>query len=115
MGSEPPAGQRCSAILYHLIPDQERNRSRMANIKSQIKRNRQNEVRRQRNKSTRSELRTQIKKVTEIAESDDRAAAEDAYKTAAKALDQAAAKGVIHRNAAANKKSRLARRLNPSN
>jgi small subunit ribosomal protein S20 len=80
----------------------------------QIKRNRQNEVRRQRNKSTRSALRTQIKKVIEAAEAGDRAVAEDAYKTAAKALDQAAAKGVIHRNAAANKKSRLARRLNPS-
>jgi small subunit ribosomal protein S20 len=86
----------------------------MANIKSQIKRNRQNELRRQRNKSTRSALRTQIKKVTEAAESGDSGAAEDAYKTAAKALDQAAAKGVIHHNAAANKKSRLARRLNPS-
>jgi small subunit ribosomal protein S20 len=86
----------------------------MANIKSQIKRNRQNEVRRQRNKSTRSALRTQIKKVNEAADSGDTAAAEDAYKTAAKALDQAAAKGIIHRNAAANKKSRLARRLNPS-
>jgi small subunit ribosomal protein S20 len=86
----------------------------MANIKSQIKRNRQNEVRRQRNKSTRSELRTQIKKVTEAAKSGDMAAAEDAYKTAARALDQAAAKGIIHHNAAANKKSRLARRLNPS-
>ncbi|HZA19222.1 MAG TPA: 30S ribosomal protein S20 [Actinomycetota bacterium] len=85
----------------------------MANIKSQIKRNRQNEVRRQRNKSTRSALRTRIKKVVEAAEAGDTAAAEEAYKTAAQALDQAAAKGVIHRNAAANKKSRLARRLNP--
>jgi small subunit ribosomal protein S20 len=85
----------------------------MANIKSQIKRNRQNEVRRQRNKSTRSALRTRIKKVIEAAEAGDTAAAQEAYKTAAKALDQAAAKGVIHSNAAANKKSRLARRLNP--
>ena len=85
----------------------------MANIKSQIKRNRQNEIHRQRNKSTRSALRTRMKKVIEAAETGDTDAAEDAYKTAAKALDQAAAKGVIHRNAAANKKSRLARRLNP--
>ena len=85
----------------------------MANIKSQIKRNRQNEIRRQRNKSTRSALRTRMKKVIEAAEAGDTDAAEDAYKTAATALDQAAAKGVIHRNAAANKKSRLARRLNP--
>ena len=84
----------------------------MANIKSQIKRNRQNELSRQRNKSARSALRTRIKKVIEAAEAGDTAAAEDAYKTAAKALDQAAAKGVIHKNAAARKKSRLAKRLN---
>jgi small subunit ribosomal protein S20 len=84
----------------------------MANIKSQIKRNRQNELSRQRNKSARSALRTRIKKVIEAAEAGDTAAAEEAYKAAAKALDQAAAKGVVHSNAAANKKSRLARRLN---
>jgi small subunit ribosomal protein S20 len=85
----------------------------VANIKSQIKRNRQNEVRRRRNKSTRSALRTRIKKVLTAVESGDDAAAQEAYRSAAKALDQAAAKGVIHGNAAANKKSRLARRLNP--
>ena len=85
----------------------------MANIKSQIKRNRQNEVRRRRNKSTRSGLRTRIKKVLTAVESGDDAAAQEAYRSAAKALDQAAAKGVIHPNAAANKKSRLSRRLNP--
>ena len=83
----------------------------MANIKSQIKRNRQNEARRLRNKSTRSALRTHIKRLTQSLDAGDRAAAEDAYKEAARALDKAASKGVIHKNKAANKKSRLARRL----
>jgi small subunit ribosomal protein S20 len=76
----------------------------MANIKSQIKRNRQNEVAHERNKSTRSALKTQIKKFTNDT-------SEESYKAAAKALDKAASKGVIHRNAAARKKSRLAKKL----
>lgn len=86
----------------------------MANIKSQIKRNRQNEQRRLRNKSVRSRLRTLSKRFTETADGDDRDAAVEAYRVATKALDQAAAKGVIHKNKAANKKARLARRLNRS-
>ena len=84
----------------------------MANIKSQIKRNRQNEVRRQRNKSTRSALKTQIKQFRELADAGDKAAAEEAFRQTAQALDKAASKGVIHKNTAANKKSRLAKRLN---
>ena len=83
----------------------------MANIKSQIKRNRQNEVRRERNKSTRSALKTKIKRFTESLDSGDKAAAEESYREAARALDKAASKGVIHKNTAANKKSRLAKRL----
>lgn len=82
----------------------------MANIKSQIKRNRQNEAARLRNKAVRSSLKTRIKQARMAAESGDAAAA-DVFKDAARALDKAAAKGVIHKNAAANKKSRLARRL----
>ena len=81
----------------------------MANIKSQIKRNRQNERRRQRNKATRSSLKTKIKNVRSLAQGGDKAAAEAALRDANKALDQAAAKGVIHKNTAANKKSRLAK------
>lgn len=84
----------------------------MANIKSQIKRNRQNEIRNERNKSTRSALRTSVKRFLESAESGDDAEAR--YREAARALDKAAAKGVIHKNQAANKKSRLARRLKSS-
>jgi small subunit ribosomal protein S20 len=83
----------------------------MANIKSQIKRNRQNELRRTRNKSTRSALKTRIKRYLETVDSGDKDASTEAYREISKALDQAAAKGVIHKNSAANKKSRLARRL----
>lgn len=84
----------------------------MANIKSQIKRNRQNELRRQRNKATRSALRTRIKNFMSVADAGDKEAAAEAYREASRALDQAASKGIIHRNSAANKKSRLAKRLN---
>ena len=80
----------------------------MANIKSQIKRNRQALDRRARNKSTRSALKTQVKTLLS-SEGDD---AQARYREVSKALDQAAAKGVIHKNAAARKKSRLAKRLN---
>ncbi|MGH7215061.1 MAG: 30S ribosomal protein S20 [Tepidisphaeraceae bacterium] len=83
----------------------------MANIKSQIKRNRQNEVRRQRNKSVRSALRTRVKTFEEAVASGDKDAALQTYRAAARALDKAASKGVIHKNKAATKKSRLARRL----
>ncbi|MFN2488553.1 MAG: 30S ribosomal protein S20 [Actinomycetota bacterium] len=87
----------------------------MANIKSQIKRNRQNEQRRVRNKSERSFLKTKIKRFQEALDSGDTDAAGDAYRVAARELDKAAGRGVIHRNKAANKKSRLAKRLNSSN
>ena len=81
----------------------------MANIKSQIKRNRQTEVRRRRNRSTRSELRTRIKNAVDAAEAGD----ESNEATAAmKQLDKAAARRVIHRNTAARQKSRLQKRLN---
>ncbi|MDQ3645814.1 MAG: 30S ribosomal protein S20 [Actinomycetota bacterium] len=83
----------------------------MANIKSQIKRNRQNEVRRQRNKAARSSLRTRIKNYLTAVESGDQEAATEAYRTATKALDKAAAKGIIHKNNAANHKSSLAKHL----
>jgi small subunit ribosomal protein S20 len=86
----------------------------MANIKSQIKRNRQNEARHTRNKSIRSRLKTLIKRFQESVDSGDTAAAETAYRTAARELDRAASKGTIHRNKAANQKARLARRLRSS-
>ncbi|MDQ1439013.1 MAG: small subunit ribosomal protein [Acidimicrobiaceae bacterium] len=82
----------------------------MANIKSQIKRNKQNEGRRLRNKAVRSELRTRVKNAVQATET----GAEDAAETlrlAVKKLDKAAAKGMIHKNQAANRKSRLMKRL----
>ncbi len=79
----------------------------MANIKSQIKRNRQNEKRRLRNKTVRSELRTRTKAATATAGTDEAA---EALRLALKRIDKAAAKGVIHKNQAARRKSRLVKR-----
>jgi small subunit ribosomal protein S20 len=82
----------------------------VANIKSQIKRNRQNEVRRLRNKAVTSELKTRVKNAAKAAETgaDD---VVDKQRLAQKRIDMAAAKGVIHKNAAARKKSRLAKKI----
>lgn len=83
----------------------------MANIKSQKKRNLQNARRHEKNKAVRSELKTRIKNA-------DRAAVDgvedtaDRVRRAVKALDMAAAKGVIHKNQAAKRKSKLMRRVN---
>ncbi len=83
----------------------------MANIKSQIKRNRQNEKRRVRNKSVRAEMRTRSKNAITAAENgvED---SEELLRLAIKRIDKAAARGVIHKNTAANHKSRLVRRVN---
>lgn len=83
----------------------------MANIKSQMKRNRQNAKRHDRNKSVRSELKTRVKRALATAET----GAEDAgiaARLAVKRLDKAASRGVIHKNAASRRKSRLQKRLN---
>ncbi|MGH8895557.1 MAG: 30S ribosomal protein S20 [Egibacteraceae bacterium] len=84
----------------------------MANTASQIKRNRQNERRRIRNKSVRSALKTYMKRFRVAAEVSDREAAAQAYQTAARNLDKAAQSGIVHRNFAANHKSKMAQRLN---
>ena len=81
----------------------------MANIKSQIKRNRQNEARRLRNKAVRSEMKTRTKSALAAVGSEDE---EAAIKLAMKRIDKSAALGVIHKNQAANRKARLMRRLN---
>jgi small subunit ribosomal protein S20 len=81
----------------------------VANIKSQIKRNRQNETRRLRNKAVRSEMRTRTKAAVTTAEAGADEAAE-ALRIALKRIDKAAAKGVIHKNQAARRKSRLVKR-----
>ncbi len=81
----------------------------MANIKSQIKRNRQNETRRVRNKAVRSELRTRTKAAVAAAEAGEDTT--EALAAAIKRIDKAAQKGVLHKNTAARKKSRLVKRL----
>ena len=81
----------------------------MANIKSQIKRNRQNEARRLRNKAVRTRLRTEVKKVRTAAEEGRTDEAMQQLRETSRLLDKAAAKGVIHRNTAARRKSELAR------
>jgi len=82
----------------------------VANIRSQIKRNRQNEKRRIRNKAVRSELRTRTKRALTAAETGSEDSVE-MLRLAAKRIDKAAAAGVIHKNQAANRKSRLMRRV----
>ncbi len=82
----------------------------MVNSRSAEKRIRVNELKRARNASQRSALRTTIKRY-EAALANDPANAPAHLQKAIKALDKAAAKGLIHKNAAARKKSRLTRRL----
>ena len=82
----------------------------VANIKSQIKRNRTNEAARLRNKSVKSALKTSVRKFREAADAGDAAAAAELAKTATRQLDKAASKGVIHKNQAANRKSAIASR-----
>ena len=83
----------------------------MANIKSQIKRNRQNEKRRLRNKSVKSSLKTAIRKFHEASAAGDAEAANALMRDASRKLDKAVSKGVIHKNQAANRKSAIAKKL----
>ncbi len=82
----------------------------MANIKSQIKRNRTNEAARERNKAVRSEVKTRVKHAERAATEGAEDAAE-LTKQAIRSIDRAARKGVFHRNAAARRKSRLMKHL----
>lgn len=82
----------------------------MANIKSQIKRNRQNEAARERNKSVRSALKTSVRRFHEAAEAGNTDEAKVLAVDAGKKLDKAASKGVIHKNQAANRKSAIAKK-----
>ena len=81
----------------------------VANIKSQIKRNKQNEVRRVRNKAVRSSLKTTAKSVRTATAGGDAEQSSKLLRSAVRELDKAASKGVIHKRAAARRKSRLAR------
>jgi small subunit ribosomal protein S20 len=82
----------------------------VANIKSQIKRNRQNEAARLRNKSVKSTLKTAVRRFREAAEAGDTAKAQELARSASRLLDKAASKGVIHANQAANRKSAIFKR-----
>ena len=81
----------------------------MANIKSQIKRNKQNEKARLRNKAVKSELKTSVRKFREAADAGNADAAVAAMRAATVKLDKAVSKGVIHKNQAANRKSAIAK------
>ncbi len=83
----------------------------MANIKSQIKRIKTNEKARLRNKSVKSSLKTAVRRFRTAAEAGDKVAAERELVVASRNLDQAASKGVIHANQAANRKSAMALRV----
>jgi small subunit ribosomal protein S20 len=84
----------------------------VANIKSQIKRITTNEKARQRNVAIRSSVKTAIRKFRDAADAGDKEKAVELQRDAAKKLDKAVTKGVLHANQAANKKSALAKRVN---
>ncbi len=83
--------------------------TRVANIKSQIKRIGTNEKARRRNQAVKSALRTSVRRFRSAAAAGDKPAAEAALTSASRKLDKAASKGIIHKNQAANKKSAMAR------
>jgi small subunit ribosomal protein S20 len=83
----------------------------VANIRSQIKRNKQTDKATERNKAEKSEFKTAIRKFREAADAGDRDQAETLMRDASQLVDKAASKGVIHANQAANKKARMAARL----
>jgi len=84
----------------------------VANIKQQIKRIRKNEEARQANKAVKSRIKTAIRRYREATEAGDLELAAERRRQAGRLLDKAATKGVIHKNQAANKKSRMALRAN---
>ncbi|AEM87184.1 30S ribosomal protein S20 [Streptomyces violaceusniger Tu 4113] len=83
----------------------------VANIKSQIKRNKTNEKARQRNKAVKSELKTAIRRTREAVAAGDAEKATEAARAAGRKLDKAVSKGVLHKNNAANKKSAIAQQV----
>ncbi|MBG9590290.1 30S ribosomal protein S20 [Cytobacillus firmus] len=87
----------------------------MPNIKSAIKRVKTSEARNAQNATVKSAMRTAVKKVDAAIVNNDSAAATASFADAARKLDKAAAKGLIHKNAAARKKSRLMKKMNSLN
>jgi len=83
----------------------------VANIKSQMKRILTNKKSQERNKAVKSEVRTAVRATRTAIATGDKAVAAAALVLASKKLDKAAAKGVIHKNQAANKKSAIAKQV----
>ena len=104
-GAAPSQADRSDTITWE-------RRGHMPNIKSAKKRVRVTRVRTLRNKIYRSELKTTIKKFLAAVSAGDKAAAEAAYIAAVKKVDKASARGIIHKNKAARKKSQFTKMLN---
>ena len=83
----------------------------MANIKSQIKRNKTNKKAQERNKAVKSQLKTAVRATREAVAAGDKDKAVAALSLASKRLDKAVSKGVIHKNQAANRKSAIAKQV----
>lgn len=83
----------------------------MANIKSAIKRAELAEIRTQRNRTVKTSVKTAARRVESALAAGDGSAAEQAYRGAASLIDKAVSKGVLHKNTAARKKARLAKRI----
>jgi small subunit ribosomal protein S20 len=81
----------------------------LANTPSAEKRNRQTQKRRARNQGVRTRVKSAVKQVRETLERGELAAAQEAFHVAARAIDKASSKGVVHRNTASRKISRLAK------
>ena len=81
----------------------------MANIKSQIKRNKTNQKANDRNRAVKSEIKTTVRQAREAISSGDKDKAQAAVKVATTKLDKAVSKGVLHKNQAANRKSAIAK------
>jgi small subunit ribosomal protein S20 len=106
------SGRVSSARTISCITTHQRKRQveHVANIKSQIKRNRQNDAARERNKSVRSALKSAVRRFHEAVDAGNTDEAKTLSVVAGKKLDKAASKGVIHKNQAANRKSAIAKK-----
>jgi small subunit ribosomal protein S20 len=110
-GRDPPAEYRFSAVAGSPAQQQPEGISPMANIKSQLKRIGTNKKAHDRNKAVKSELKTVIRLTKQAVAAGDKDKASAALTVAAKKLDKAVSKGVIHKNQAANRKSAIAKQV----
>jgi small subunit ribosomal protein S20 len=107
--ARPLASSRCSVARFRARPIDNEERLPVANIKSQKKRNITNAKAAERNKATRSELKSRTKTAVRTIGDDSNP---EAVRVAVKKIDSAASKGVIHKNTAARRKSRLMKKVN---